>query len=169
MNEPTDWEKYVSHTYATVVGESDPKSGINRQPAFDLAEDRLLEAIRAGEIEVDLHRVIRHSLDAADKAHGSRGDKLIARTVAGELSLFSSDEDLNTVVILGDGRRKIWRYVRLDDLISMDDIRYRNVRAQQESYDAWREAYVRMRDALRAHGTVEDALTADYFGRPQAA
>ncbi len=163
------WDGYVTNIYSDVIGEADNESGIRCKDAFDIAVPRIADAVRAGEIEVNLDRVIRQSLDRADKAQGKRADKLIAATVRGELTIFDSVEDLDTVVTLGAGRRKLWRHVNQDDLMQMDEVRYQNVEAAQKAYAAWRDDFTAARKALRVFPTVEAAISAGAFTPASAA
>ncbi len=163
MNDPIDWDGYVSHTYAQVVAESDSDTGIARQDAFHVAQERITTGIESGEIEVDLASVIRQALTRADETHGKRGDRIIEATVKGELTLFGSADELNTVITLGNGRRKIWRHINEFDLESMDVIRYRNLEAAQDAYRHWRIVFQAARPAIREFGTVENAIAAGAF------
>lgn len=163
MNHPIEWDEFVSHTYATVVAESDPESGTTTKEAYSEAGTRLEAAVKAGEVEVDLRQVIRQSLERADKSHGRRADKLIADTVAGVLYMLDTEDQLNTVVTLGGGRRKCWRHVNEDDLVAMDQERYKNLANAQNAYHEWRKSFDIARPILRRHGMIETAHQAGAF------
>lgn len=163
MHRSTEWEELVAQTYSDVVSEADPKEGISRQDAFEIAVERLTGAVRRGEIEIDLSRMVRLSLTREDEAQGKRADRLVADTVQGVLTLVDCDRDLNTVVTLGKGQRKLWRHINDDDLLRMDEVRYQNMRAAQDSYNAWRQNYAVVLQKLKSHRTVERAIAAGAF------
>ena len=158
-----DWEETVSAVYADVVAESDPDTGTTLQNAMDGALTRILEMIDNGDIKPDITDVVKSAIRKADQQHGKRADKLISDTRRGLLTLFDAEDDLNTVVTLGKGLRKLWRNVNGEDLLAMDELRYSNVAAQQEAYKIWRESFEPVRRVLTVHRTIESAIEADAF------
>lgn len=165
--EPDDiefgWETVVSRVYSEVVAAADPDEGIGRTEAMAIAGERLLAMIDDGDVKPDMEDAVKRALLQADKSHGKRADRIIEDTRSGRLTLFDAEPELNTVVILGDGRRKVWRHVNEDDLIAMDQVRYRNLVNAQDAYRRWRNAFDATRPAVRVHGTVEKAIAAGAF------
>lgn len=158
-----DWETTVSNTYAGVVGEADPDAGIGRQEAMEIATSRILSAIDSGNVKIDLADVVKRALLHADSRHGKRADDLIEATHKGLLTLFDSVDELNTVVTLGAGRRKLWRHINDDDLIAMDSARYKNIANAQDAYGRWRASFEPTWQKLRIHKTIEKGLAAGAF------
>lgn len=156
------WEEYVATTYSEVVAEYGD-SGTTFKQAAEIATTRIIEAIERGDCKPDMVDVVKRQLKHADSQSGKRGDKLVSDFVNGRQTLFDCEEDLNTVVILGDGERKCWRHINEEDLEKMDDARFRNLRNAQDSYNIWREDYVKAKPVLRKHNTVERAIRAGAF------
>lgn len=164
MHEPElDWETAVSTVYAEVVAEADPDAGTTLREATEIALSRVLRLVDDGDIKPDMTDVVKSALRLADKRHGKRADRLIDDTRRGRLTLFESEHELNTVVTLGKGLRKLWRNVNEDDVVMMDEVRYRNVSAQQEAYRVWRESFEPVRKVLSVYRTVELAIGAGAF------
>lgn len=166
MTEPVehfDWEDFVAQTYAEVVGEA-RVTGITFKEAATEAAQRILAAIARDEVKPNMADVVKRALKNADDQSGKRADKLIRDTVNGKIGLFDCDEDLNAVVILGKGNRKLWRYCNSDDLEAMDSERYSNLRNAQNAYNIWRENYEVAKPIVRRYLTVEKAIEADAFG-----
>lgn len=159
-----EWEHAVADTYAQVVGEADENEGIGRQDAMKIAAERLLQMVEDGDLKPDIDDVIKRALSTADKEHTGRADKLIRDTAQGKYKVFEADKNLNTVVALGKGRRKLWRYVEESDLVLMDELRYANVRNAQESYNTWRHSFETTRYALRQYRNIEAAIADEAFG-----
>lgn len=154
-----DFEVYTTETYRQIVAAADPDEGINRQEAMDLALTKILAAIERGDIKPDMTDTVKRALLNADDQQGKRADKLIRTFLVGQ-EMLSIDDDLNTVVILGAGRRKLWRHCTPDDLILMDKLRYENYRNAHAAYDQWREGYTAAFTAVMQHQTVEGAVRA---------
>jgi hypothetical protein len=164
-NEMFTWEEGVEAIYAEVVAEADPETGTTRRAATAVAAERILHAIDDGDLKPDMLDIVKRALSHADETHGKRGDKLIEETVTGAITLFDCDAQLNTVVTLGRGLRKLWRYINEDDIISMDELRADNLRKQEDAYwNSWRPYFEPARRALRQHQNIENAISSGAFG-----
>lgn len=157
-----EWEKYVTATYQAVIAES-AADGTSKTEASKIATQRILDAIENGDVKIDLLEVIMRAIDHADKNSGKKADKLIADLVAGRFKLFDIDEDLESVVILGRGERKAFRYLTADDLEKMDELRYENKRRQEEAYYKWRQVFVPCRNVVRRFEHIGHAFESGAF------
>lgn len=159
----------VTRVYQQVVGESSPLNGTTKQDAFTEAVSRLTSMVQSGEIVIDIEAAIRAELGRADDQQGRAADAVIKRISDGQDTLDPEDGDpmLDIVVKLGDGKRKPWRHITMDDLISMDSLRYKNYRAQQVAYDEWRQSFEHVRPVLAIYPTVGEAVQAGAFDHPE--
>jgi hypothetical protein len=160
-----DWYDSVAGIYADIVGDADPDEGIQREEAFEIASVRIHDAIDRGDLKPPVDEVVKVSLIRADEQHGKRADRIIRDTVQGAIAFnMIGDPALGTVVTLGKGRRKLWRDVNNEDLLAMDENRFQNAKAAQDSYAEWRTYFEPARRAVMKHGTVAAAIKAGAFG-----
>lgn len=135
--------------------------GINRPEAMESAAATLMVEVRAGRLSIDLDRAVRDALARADESDGRAADKIIERAAYGEVLLV--DADLDVVVTLGAGMRKVWRDVSAEDLEVMDAVRFENFRKVSASYTRFNKAVTRIMATVSAHGTVGAAYDAGGF------
>ncbi|MGH3669281.1 MAG: hypothetical protein ACRDSH_01410 [Pseudonocardiaceae bacterium] len=167
MHEPEDefdWETECTRAYRDVVKEH-ADDGIGRRAAINLAFERILELVTDGSMQVPT-RSIREAIDAtlnkADEQDKRMTDKALRTLAAGQAIFnFEGDQILDMTVVLGDGLRKVYRFVTALDLDRMDDERYRGVNRAQRAYaDKWNPVYAAWRPILQRHATLGDAFDA---------
>lgn len=157
-----EWEEYVRNIYQDVVAEA-AETGTSLRDASQVAAQRILEAIDCGDVKIDLLDVVIRAIKHADEQSGKKADKLVADLVGGRFKLFDTDEDLETVVKLGGGERKTFRYINADDLEKMDELRYENKRRQEEAYYKWRQVFVPCRNVVRRYEHIGHAFESGAF------
>lgn len=159
-----DWNHKVREVYRQVVGESDPEDGVKLADARAGAASRLRELIEAGELTIPVDFAITAALAQADKSDGKVVDKIIARMMRGE-DAFDIEDDpaLDCVVIVEARVRKPLRHIKSHDLLAMDALRYRNMRAATVAYDEWRETYERALAAVIKYGSFGEAVESGEF------
>lgn len=150
---------------ATVAGYG--REGVDRSVAIDEAIARVQEEIKAGRYKVDEAAAIRASLIRVDETEGRTADQIIRRA-AGTDDVPLEDVDLAVIVTLGSGRRKPWGEVTAADLARMNEIRFKNYRRAKDAFDAFDEAYKRLRGPLFVHGTLGAAHAAEGLPKPAA-
>lgn len=160
-----NWGNEVARIYRAEIAKRGP-GGADRKDVMDSAATRIERMIRDGELQYSLARYIRSELLRADEADGKRADDIIRTAATGQGSFEFADMDV--VVTLGGGRRKLWRNVTADDLRSMNDVRYRNFRDVKKSYDAWFKNYRLALPVLVEYVTFGAAVAAGGFP-PKAA
>lgn len=154
------FEQAVETVYREVVAEAGEEP-VKRQEAFDVAAERIGQLILDGVVTVPHDQAVRAALMSADERDGKAVDRVLSALSAGQESLgYDGDPFLDTVVVLGDGLRKSFRFVSLDDMAEMDRLRYQNLHRAQESYHRWREQYEGWSQCVRRHGTVGAAVAA---------
>lgn len=160
-----DWQTKVTAIYREVVGNADETEGASRQDAFTQATALLLALVDAGDLKPPVDEVIRAALLDADRRDARNADTVLRKAIRGGEECLDLDGDpiLEVVVSLGGGRRKPWRSITAVDLQEMDDLRYRNVRFQQDAYNAWRDDYTVALSAVVQYGTFGNAHTAGGF------
>lgn len=150
----------VASIYREVVAESGDEA-IKKQEAFDVASERVTQLVLDGVIDVPANAAIRAALEVVDKSDRDSVSKVLRAMSAGQDPLdYADDPMLDRVAIVGDGLRKTFRYVAVEDLREMDSLRYRNLRSAQESYHAWRMQYEAWEPCVKRHGTVGAAVAA---------
>lgn len=169
MTETTVWDETFTRVYQEVVG-ADAVNGTTKQEAFTVATHRILAMIAAGELTVDVSEAVRATLARIDDTQGRAADHVIKRLSSGQQDLnLDTDPSLNTVVKLGDGKRKLWRYVTQEDLIHMDRLRYRNYRAQRLAYNEWQESLHAILPVVTRYPNLGDAVADGAFRHEVAA
>lgn len=157
----------ITNLYRTVVGEGGVES-IDRRDAILEVARRAQPLIEAGELVPDTHSWIKSQVIAADKRDGIAVDKTLDALSAGkedDLAL-GVTPNLDKVVVLGGGRRKVYRHLTLEDLDEMDELRHRNVRSVNRSYHReWKPTHDGWRAILLRYPTILDAIEAG--DRPQ--
>jgi len=160
-----EWEATVTRIYREVIGEADPQEGTSRQEAFAVATQRIVDMLNSGELFLDPTAAIKAALARADEAQGRAGDSIIKVLATGQESYtFDGDPLLDTVVVLGAGRRKPWRHVTVTDLRDMNRLRYENKRQVEAAYKEWQENFDHLLPSVAQYGTVGEAAAAGALG-----
>lgn len=134
------WSDTITRIYREALVESGP-DGADRQEVLIVAGARIATEIRAGRLGYTLDSFIRSELIKVDESDGKKADAIIRAAATGQGSFELTDAALEVVVTLGNGRRKVWRDVGVDDLAVMNDVRYRNYKAVRDSYQDWFKSY----------------------------
>lgn len=144
--------------------------GAQLRDVMDAARPEIRMMIESGELSVDLDGVIDAELLAVDESNGKQADRVLAQLANGqETFTFDADPMLDVVVTLGKGMRKQWRDITSSDLRLMDELRYQNVRKQQEAYGVWRSVFAPVAAVLIRFDTVGAAVAAGAFDAERAA
>lgn len=163
-------EEALDAAYKRIVKDAG-SDGLNRARAEADAADEVSALIDRGEVaEPNRFNALVKIVRGIDSRQGAAADRIIDRLAAGEVSLgMDDDPTLDTVVTLGGGRRKSWRFVTVDDLDLMDEERNRNFKAVTESYKKWKADLAVVKPAVLAYGTVGSAVLAEAFAGGAAA
>lgn len=138
--------------------------GAQLRDVMDSARPEIRMMIDSGELAIDIDGVIDAELLSVDSSNGKQADRVLAHLADGEGSLYvDGDPMLDVVVTLGKGLRKQWRDITSADLVLMDELRYQNVRKQQNAYSTWRSVFAPVAAALVPFGTIGDAVAAGVF------
>lgn len=157
---PSDWDDYVRNVYRDVVGEADV-DGTKLKLAGDEVLSRLIAAVEQDAIRPpDWRLSVPAVIKAVDRGEGQRADRLLREmTELGEAFEWDEDPALPTVVTLGDGNRKAFRHITIEDIESMDQNRYTNMRAASNAYDEFRRKVTQPWSAvLKRHKTIGEAI-----------
>jgi hypothetical protein len=175
QHEPlSSWGQAILAEYQKVVSQADDPDGIRRTQAIRLTVDSIQRRISNGEIDFDtdgiLKSAIRAEVERADRSQGRSADAALARTIRGEITLDMEDDPfLNTVVTIGNSRRKSWRNVTADDLREMYELRAENTKRQVEALKQFEQDYHAFQPVLMEYGTVGKAIMAGAFQARQVA
>lgn len=139
-------------------------TGAQLRKVMDAARPEIRSLIESGELTIDINGVIDAELLSVDESNGKQADRVLAQLANGQAT-FSLDPDpmLDVVVTLGKGHRKLWRDITSSDLVLMDELRYQNVRKQQDAYGAWRAVFSPVATILVRFETIGDAVAAGAF------
>lgn len=139
-------------------------AGAQLRDVMDSARPEIRMMIDSGELSIDIDGVIDAELLSVDESNGKQADRVLAQLANGQDSLgIATDPILDVVVTLGKGLRKQWRDITSADLVLMDELRYQNVRKQQNAYSTWRSVFAPVAAALVPFGTIGDAVAAGAF------
>lgn len=155
--------EYFTDSYQRIVRESGDDA-IGRQTAILEASYDTSHQIDLGNVE-DLDRIpaLKKLGEHIDAAQGRAGDSIVKKLAFGQVGMFDISEVLDTVVTLGGGMRKSWRFVTEKDLTDMYELRRDNYEKQVEAFEAFTHAYQIVLPTLRDHRTVGDAVDAGAF------
>lgn len=142
-------------------------SGIMQQEIEHSALATLQVEMRAGRYEVDLEKAILGEIRRAIETDGRAADGIIRRMANGDVPL--TYEDLDVIVILGGGLRKSWGAVTPDDLVAMNEIRYRNFKSARDSFQEFNSNVMSVRSRFEGFETVAEAFEAGAFSARRAA
>ena len=167
MHEPEDefdWETECTRAYREVVKEHGD-DGINRGDAINIACKRIQVLVTDGSVLVPIQpisEVIGAALKKVDERDRRSTDKALRWLAIGQAVFdFEGDPILDMTVVLGDGLRKVYRFVTASDLDRMNDERSKSVdRAQRAYADKWQPIYAAWYPILQRHATLGDAIDA---------
>lgn len=157
-----DLAQRIQDIYRAVVADSGTEK-IPREQAIHMVAAQIQPLIDSGEVVPDTYSWVKALVVAADRADGAAADKVLAAIARGEddLTTDSPMPYLDFVVTLGGGHRKVYRFLSLDDLDEMDELRHRNVRSVNRSYHKdWKPTYEGWRPILRRNLTIGAAVQA---------
>lgn len=151
----------IHDIYRAVVADSGHEK-IAREQAIHAVASQIQPLIDSGEMVPDTYAWVKALVVAADRADGAAADKVLAAIARGEDDLTTEAMPyLDFVVTLGAGHRKVYRFLSLDDLDEMDELRHRNVRSVNRSYNRdWKPTYEGWRSVLRRNLTIGAAVEA---------
>ena len=110
----------INHTIRRIYREtiaSYGDAGIGRAEAIEAAAATVMVEVNAGRLSLDFEQAVRAELRKADEADGRDADTIINRLSRGQVPI--TEDDLDVVVTLGKGLRKVWREVTGDDLVQL--------------------------------------------------
>lgn len=158
-------DKAMDDEYRRIMIESGD-DGMSSAKALDIAAGRVVRMVEGGDVEApDLHMTLVGIGKRVDRAHGNRADSIIAKMAQGQFHLFEDRDLLETIVTLGDGRRKSWKFVTANDLKEMREVRQRNMKAAVESFTAFEASYNSVLKTVLEHNTVGAAAAAGAFAQ----
>lgn len=152
----------IHDIYRAVVAESGAAK-MPREQAIHAVAAQIQPMIDSGELVPDTYAWVKALVVAADKQDGAAADRVLAAIARGEddLTTDSPMPYLDFVVTLGAGQRKVYRFLSLDDLDEMNELRHRNVRSVNRSYHRdWKPTYEGWRAVLRRNLTIGAAVEA---------
>lgn len=158
-----DFLDRVTEVYRAVVSEADPTDGTTKLEAQLEAITRLRDMVEGGDLAIPLDFALRRAVDRVDESDGKKADKVIESYVHGQPALDIEDDSLDTVVVLGYGKRKPLRHLRDEDLRDMDANRFQNLRNAQNAYAEWRDIYEPTLRAVVRYGTFGAAVCRGAF------
>ena len=142
--------------------------GAQLRDVMDSARPEIRMLLESGELSIDIDGVIDAELLSVDASNGKQADRVLTQLANGQNSLgIDADPMLDVVVTLGKGLRKQWRDITPDDLFLMDQLRFDNVRKQQDAYSQWRQSYSPVAAVLLHFATIGDAVAAGAFTTPE--
>lgn len=164
-----EWTDKVRAIWREVISEADPLAGTTKGEAREIASERIRALVDSGDLKIPVDTAINAAIEKADSEDGKATDRVLRAIVTGAAALdLDGDPILDFVVKLGAGKRKPWRNVNRDDLVEIEQARYRNLRNAQNSYDAFRTDYEPAFAALSRYETCAAAVAAGVFGAPES-
>jgi hypothetical protein len=167
MYEPDDvldWETECSRAYHEAVKQHSTE-GISRSKAIDNACRPILSLVADGSLVVPEQSIcdaIKVALRKIDDRDLRLTDKVLRTLARGQASFeFDGDSILDMAVGLGDGLRKVYRYVTVRDLDRMNARRSENIDRVKRTYvDKWKSLYEAWRPILERRTTLGEAFDA---------
>lgn len=129
--------------------------GVNRQEAMESALSTVMVEVRAGRLDLNLESAVLAELRKADEQDGRDADNIINRLSYGQVPI--TEDDLDVVVTLGKGKRKVWREVTGDDLVMMRELRRENYLKAKGAFDEFAANVNRLLPVLFEFRTVGEA------------
>lgn len=163
-------ESAVRSEYQRIVAEYG-NEGVTKDRALSDAVDIVMKRIDLGEVAEPSRRSALLKLgNDIDNRQGKAADKVIERLANGEGDLIlDGDPFLDTVVTLGKGIRKTWRYITVEDLRMMADLRADNHRKVEEAERKFQRNVALVIATTAAYTTVGMAYEAGAFHAEAAA
>lgn len=159
-----EWTHRVRAIWREVISESDPQEGTTKAEAREVAAERIRELIDSGDLKIPVDTAINAAIDKADTDDGKATDRVLRALIDGTWCMeYEDDPILDYVVKLGAGKRKPWRHVDKDDLVEIEQARYRNLRNAQNAYDEFRGYYDQALPVLMQHATLGAAAQSGAF------
>lgn len=154
-------ENTIRDIYRAVVADAGTE-GTTREQAIHEVAAQIQPLIDSGQITPDVYSWVKQLCITADKKDGATADSVLAAIARGEDDLTTDCPPyLDFVVTLGRGRRKAYRFLMIDDLDEMDELRHRNVRSVNRSYHKeWKPTYLAWRQVMRRNLTLGAAVAA---------
>lgn len=154
-------ETKVRDLYRAIVADSGT-DGTTRESAIHEVAAQIQPMIDSGQIKPDVYSWVKQLCITVDKKDGASVDGILGSIARGEDDLTTEGAQyLDQVATLGRGRRKSYRFLMIDDLDEMDELRHRNVRSVSRSYNKdWKPRYLGWRVILRRNLTIGDAVQA---------
>lgn len=151
----------MQQEYYRIVNDS-ANEGITCHNASVLAAEQVNNLIDAGLVhEPDRIDALKLEAQRFDKAQKRVADSILAALAGSEgAPNIPPLEILRTIVTLGGGKRKAWRYVTGADLDLMTEERSVNVKRQQHSFRSWHANARSISGVVAEYHTVGDALDA---------
>lgn len=140
--------------------------GVDRREAMESALATVMVEINAGRLDLGLESAVLAELRKADEADGRDADTIITRLSYGQVPI--TEDDLDVVVTLGKGRRKVWRDVTGDDLVQMRELRRENYLKAKGAFDEFASNVNRLLPVLFEFRTVGEAYTSGGFPPAEA-
>lgn len=129
--------------------------GVDRREAMESALATVMVEINAGRLELGLEAAVLAELRRADEADGRDADAIITRLSYGQVPIL--EDDLDVVVTLGKGKRKVWREVMGEDLVQMRELRRENYLKAKGAFDEFASNVNRLLPVLFEYRTVGEA------------
>lgn len=157
-------EEAIKREYQRIVGESGD-APVSLSAALSDAADITMKNIDLGEVEAPPIREALISIGkSVDKKQGAASDGVISRLARGEVDFgMEGDPFLSTVVTLGGGRRKSWRYVTGQDLQEMHQLRRENFDKAKSALERFELDYESVLPVVFEFRTVGEAVHAGAF------
>lgn len=167
----TTLEQHVAGIYAQQVRDRSRNNAVHRAEVFEESEQVIIAMLERGDVREVYGQLARSMLQAVDRKMKGRADRVVQRTLDGELDAATLSDGysesvslLDTVVTLGGGMRKSWRYVQEHDVDLMHEQRQANARAASRAFrNVWTPQKHRLASVLRDYPDVETAALAGAF------
>lgn len=150
----------IAEIYRAIVGQG-KRNSVARQEAIEEAAQVVEREIAEGTIVLNQRSAIHAELKRIDEADGNRADAIIATAAKGGVTL--EGLDLDVVVTLGGGLRKLWKHVQADDLQGMLERRQLHVSQASDALTTLTEQVEVLLPTVTAYGTFGAAYKAGGF------
>lgn len=124
MSDVEQFEEWVEESYRRLVADAE-SDGIKRAEVVEAVIAEIEHDIAEGDLEVPpnviaalVRRIIEHRDDQRRARQATRLDDFLA-ALDGETLLGDKDPILDEICVIGNGMRKAWRYVGIEDLMEM--------------------------------------------------
>lgn len=166
-----DFDDYIRDLYKDWLDQQVGNGPWNLyKEAWDDLWPEIRDAVNQGRLAPNVEQSARKALRAADDYFSEKGKKLITRERDAGQEPLDIKTLIRALVPLGKNDRVLFGDMGFDEWLRADQLRYGNLRAVQNEYDAWRrrtEPFLdHMRTGLRVTEIYERGLvdTSDVFG-----